>query len=188
VRAQTEEWVPVGGQRFPGDRRMMRRAPTARGRAGVPQPSVQVPPARRTPLDDRVSPTTTRTPLDQQRGANYDAETAFIDVSKNGKFLETMHSERRFYHASEQLTSEVAIRPRLNEDVYLVFAGYSTDGQTPVIQAYINPLVNWIWMGGFMLVFGTLIALIPSKVKRIHPKMRIVGTAKKEEDAVLAQS
>ncbi len=125
--------------------------------------------------------------IDQQRGANYDSETAFLDVSKNGEFLETMHSERRFYHASEQLTSEVAIRPRLNEDVYLVFAGYSTDGQTPVIQAYINPLVNWIWLGGFTLVFGTLVALIPSKVKRIHPKMRIVGTAKKE-DVVLAQN
>jgi cytochrome c-type biogenesis protein CcmF len=125
--------------------------------------------------------------IEKQRGANYDSETALIDVSKNGKFLETMHSERRFYHASEQLTSEVAIRPRLNEDVYLVFAGYSTDGKTPVIQAYINPLVNWIWLGGFTLVFGTLVALIPSKVKRIHPKMRIVGTAKKE-DVVLAQN
>ncbi len=125
--------------------------------------------------------------IEQKRGANYDSEMAFIDISKNGTFLETMHSERRFYHASEQLTSEVAIRPRLDEDVYLVFAGYSTDGKTPVIQAYVNPLVNWIWLGGFTLVFGTLVALIPSKVKRIHPKMRIVGTAKKE-DVVLAQN
>jgi cytochrome c-type biogenesis protein CcmF len=125
--------------------------------------------------------------VEQHPGDNYDGETAVIDVSKNGKFLQTMHSERRFYHSSQQMTSEVAIRPRMTEDVYLVFAGYSSDGQTPVIQAYINPLVNWIWAGGFMLVFGTLVALIPSKIKRIHPKMRIVGTVNKEH-AVPAKS
>jgi cytochrome c-type biogenesis protein CcmF len=125
--------------------------------------------------------------IEQHPGANYDGETAVIDVSKNGKFLQTMRTERRFYHSSQQMTSEVAIRARMTEDVYLVFAGYSNDGQTPVIQAYINPLVNWIWAGGFLLVFGTLVALIPSKIKRIHPKMRIVGTVKKEH-AVPAKS
>ena len=33
----------------------------------------------------------------------------------------------------------------------------------PVIHAYLNPLVKWIWFGGAVLVFGTLIALLPDR-------------------------
>jgi hypothetical protein len=28
---------------------------------------------------------------------------------------------------------------------------------------HINPLVNWIWLGGLIVVLGTFIALIPSR-------------------------
>ena len=119
------------------------------------------------------------TDLKEDNNANNATAIAFIDVYKNGELLATMHPERRFFHASQQGTSEVAIRPRLNEDVYLVYAGTSDDGSKPILQVYINPLVTWIWIGALTLVFGTLVALVPSKVKRIHPKTRIVATARK---------
>jgi cytochrome c-type biogenesis protein CcmF len=111
---------------------------------------------------------------------NYATQKAAVEVSKHGRPLETMHPERRFYHASQQPTSEVSIRPRLNEDVYVVFAGVSNE-QKPVLQVFINPLVNWIWIGTLVVVLGTLIALIPSKVKLAYPRMQVVGTTKKHE-------
>ena len=117
--------------------------------------------------------------VSEDNNANYASSAAVIDVFKHGEFLDTLHPERRFYHASEQGVGEVDIRPRLNEDIYVVFAGMATENQKPVIQVYINPLVNWIWIGAFLLVFGTLVALIPSKIKLIHPKTRIVGSARK---------
>ena len=40
------------------------------------------------------------------------------------------------------------LRPRLNEDLYINFAGMSDDEPSAVIQAYVFPLVSWIWMGG----------------------------------------
>lgn len=110
---------------------------------------------------------------------NYASAILNVEVYKHGQFLETLHPEKRFYFSSEQPTTEVAIRRSLREDVYLVFAGMSNDQTTPVMQAYVNPLVNWIWIGAFVLVIGTLIALIPSKVKRISPKTRIVAKSKK---------
>jgi cytochrome c-type biogenesis protein CcmF len=119
------------------------------------------------------------TELKEDNNANHATAIAAVDVLKNGELLATMHPERRFYHASQQGTSEVAIRPRLNEDVYIVYAGVSNDGSKPILQVYINPLVTWIWIGALTLVFGTLVALVPSKVKRIHPKTRIVGTTRK---------
>jgi len=122
--------------------------------------------------------------LSQSDSPLYFSRKAEIDVLKNGEKLETLEPEQRFYHASQQTNSLVAIRPRLSEDVYLVYAGMSNDGSKPVIQAYINPLVNFVWLGGFVLVLGTLVALVPSKVKRIYPRTRVVGAVRKEREVV----
>ena len=54
---------------------------------------------------------------------------------------------------------------RPNEDLYLNFGGMTDDNQRAVIQAYVFPLVSWIWIGTLVLIFGTLICLVPSKVK-----------------------
>ena len=57
----------------------------------------------------------------------------------------------------------VAIYSTLKEDLYVVYAGQSPDTQLPVIHAYLNPLVKWIWFGGVVVVFGTLVALLPNR-------------------------
>ena len=33
----------------------------------------------------------------------------------------------------------------------------------PVLHAYLNPLVKWIWLGGAVVVFGTLVAMLPNR-------------------------
>ncbi len=48
---------------------------------------------------------------------NYGSEWAVLDVYKNGKKIDTMFPERRFYKASEQTATIVANRSRLNEDL-----------------------------------------------------------------------
>jgi cytochrome c-type biogenesis protein CcmF len=98
----------------------------------------------------------------QDDNPNYGTELAIIDVYKNGKFLETLYPERRFYKASQQPQSMVAIRRTIAEDLYLVYAGKNLDNDKPIIKAHLNPLVGWIWTGVFVIVFGTLIALVPS--------------------------
>ena len=115
---------------------------------------------------------------------NYFRAVAAIDVTKDGEFLETMVPERRFYHASNQPTSRVDVRNRLREDVYLVYAGQSSDGANPIVQVYINPLVNWIWLGAFVLVLGTLVALIPSK--RVRRAERARTTQFKEQPVAVS--
>ncbi|MGH9658100.1 MAG: cytochrome c-type biogenesis CcmF C-terminal domain-containing protein, partial [Bryobacteraceae bacterium] len=102
---------------------------------------------------------------------------AKIDVTKNGESLGTLTPERQLYKAKREPIGRVAIRRRLNEDLYLNFA--STDGDKAVIQAYIFPLVAWIWIGGLVLVAGTLIALVPSKVKLQYARTEVVGIATK---------
>jgi cytochrome c-type biogenesis protein CcmF len=107
---------------------------------------------------------------------NYTWQRAEVGVYKNGALLQVLTPERRVYLVTEQPTSEVSIRRRLNEDVYLNFAGISTtEDNKAIIQAYIFPLVSWIWVGFGVLMFGTMVCLIPSKARLSYPRTEVVG-------------
>jgi cytochrome c-type biogenesis protein CcmF len=117
--------------------------------------------------------------LQQGENENYQWHRATMQVTKNGEPLGTLEPEKRFYMASKQGTSEVGVRPRLNEDLYLNFGGMSDDNQRAVIQAYVLPLVSWIWIGGLVLIGGTLVCLVPSKIKMQYARTEVVGVIKK---------
>ena len=117
--------------------------------------------------------------LQQGENQNYQWHRATMQVSKNGEPLGILEPEKRFYLASKQGTSEVGVRPRLNEDLYLNFGGMSDDNQRAVIQAYVFPLVSWIWIGGLVLIGGTLVCLVPSKIKMVYARTEVVGVVKK---------
>ncbi|HLI64524.1 MAG TPA: heme lyase CcmF/NrfE family subunit, partial [Terriglobales bacterium] len=72
----------------------------------------------------------------QDSKPNYDSEWAVIDVYKGGKQIATMYPERRFYTASQQTSTIVANRSRLNEDLYLVYTGRNQDTGRPIIKAH----------------------------------------------------
>ncbi len=93
---------------------------------------------------------------------NYSSEWAIINVFKNGKQIDTMYPERRFYKASQQPSTMVANRSTLQEDLYLVFSGTNQDNGRPIIKAHLNPLVWWIWAGVHVTLIGTIIALVPN--------------------------
>jgi len=115
--------------------------------------------------------------INEGENENYLWQKASVAVNKNGKFLGVLEPESRVYKASRQPTHEVAVRPRLNEDLYLNFA--NMNGDRAVIQSYIFPLVSWIWIGALTLISGTLVALVPSKVKREYARTQVVGITRK---------
>jgi cytochrome c-type biogenesis protein CcmF len=110
---------------------------------------------------------------------NYVWQKLPVFVTKDGHDLGTILPERRVYIASKQPTSEVAIRRRPNEDLYVNFAGMSADNTKAVIQAYVFPLVSWIWAGYWVVLLGTIICLVPSKSRLIYPRTEVVGIAGK---------
>jgi cytochrome c-type biogenesis protein CcmF len=94
---------------------------------------------------------------------NYTAERATMEVLRGGKQIMMLYPERRFYPANEQAGTMVAIHSTLKEDLYVVYAGRSPENDQPVIHAYLNPLVKWIWFGGVIVVLGTGLALLPNR-------------------------
>jgi len=58
--------------------------------------------------------------------------------------------------------TEVAIYSSLKEDLYIILADLDPAGLA-TFQMVINPLVNWIWLGGGLLLVGTLTAAWPQR-------------------------
>jgi cytochrome c-type biogenesis protein CcmF len=111
----------------------------------------------------------------QDDNPNYSSEWAIMDVYQNGKMIDTLTPQRLFYKASQQASTKPDIRSTLKEDLYLVYEGQNENGQ-PIIRAHLNPLVMWIWLGVWIILGGTVLALVPNAqaVSRV-PAAKLVG-------------
>jgi cytochrome c-type biogenesis protein CcmF len=98
----------------------------------------------------------------QDSNPNFDTEYALLDVYKGGKKLTQLAPERRFYVASQTSSTMVALRSTLANDLYVIYEGKNPDTQRPIIKVFLNPLMNWIWIGVLIVVGGTLLALVPN--------------------------
>lgn len=105
-----------------------------------------------------------------------DAVTAQVSIWKDGENIGVVYPAKWDYHRGEEATTEVAIRVRASEDVYVVLTGYDLDSQLANFRVFINPLISWVWIGFLILAFGTLVCLIPQGVvDRVttRPKSRL---------------
>jgi cytochrome c-type biogenesis protein CcmF len=98
----------------------------------------------------------------QDSNLNYNSEYALLDVYKGGTKQLQMAPEKRVYLASEQPQTMVAIHSVPGWDLYVVYEGTNPDTGQPIIKAFLNPLVGWIWAGVVLIAAGTLVALFPS--------------------------
>ena len=55
----------------------------------------------------------------------------------------------------------------------------SDDNQKAVIQSWVFPLVSWIWIGTLVLIGGTLVCLVPRKIKMQYARSEVVGYTRK---------
>ena|SRR5579864_716812 len=96
---------------------------------------------------------------------NYDSLSAILDVYKDGKFIATMYPTQMIYQPgqpNEQRDNKVAIHTTLLEDLYIRYDGFNAETDRPIITAFVNPLVVWIWIGVIVIVLGTCVALAPN--------------------------
>jgi len=100
---------------------------------------------------------------DEDTNANYDAQRATMEVFRDGKSVMMLYPERRTYSASQVTETIVAVESSPLRDLYVVYSGISPDTNQPVIHAYLNPLVKWIWFGGVIVVLGTGLAMLPNR-------------------------
>jgi cytochrome c-type biogenesis protein CcmF len=114
----------------------------------------------------------------QDDNANYESEAALLDVYKNGKYITRLTPEERFFKASGgQPVHIVANYSTLKQDLYVIYEGRNPETRHPIIKAFINPLVNWLWIGVLTVLLGTGLALVPNaaQIKAPVPATSTVG-------------
>jgi cytochrome c-type biogenesis protein CcmF len=114
--------------------------------------------------------------VEQRRGANSMERRAVIDVSRDGKSLGTMEPGKNSYFAEQQVSNEAAIRsdPLNGEDLFLIADQIDDDG-TLFLKALVKPLVNVIWIAGFVFLGGAGIALWPDAREQRRLALRYGG-------------
>ena len=91
---------------------------------------------------------------------HYAGAVARLALYDHGQPVGMLLPEKRMYFQQEQATTIPAVASNLAEDFYVILAGLEPD-QSAALKVYVNPLVNWIWIGGFVFVFGNTLLLWP---------------------------
>jgi cytochrome c-type biogenesis protein CcmF len=93
-----------------------------------------------------------------------------LDAFRDGKRVGIIRSEKRAYHDAQgnplfQPITAVGIRTTPGQDVYVVLAGVR-NSDTAELRISFNPLVVWVWAGGFVMMIGGLIVMWPQAERR----------------------
>jgi len=98
---------------------------------------------------------------------NHQEIYATLQMRKNGRLVGTVQPKRNLYFKSNQSISEVALHVTPVGDLYAVLAGWENGGRPASFSLYFNPLMVWLWIGGFIAMLGSIVAIWPFPRKRL---------------------
>ena len=106
-----------------------------------------------------------------------DIVEAVMALSQNGKPIREINPRRDYFVVQEQPVSVPGVYSTPGVDVYVLLIGWDTTGTSATFKVYINPLINWVWIGFGLLILGTAICLLPqSIVDNLNPTRQAVTT------------
>jgi cytochrome c-type biogenesis protein CcmF len=91
-----------------------------------------------------------------------------LDANNSNAYITTLYPEKRIYFhrnpdpEKRQPHSELDIYRTMSKDIYSIFSSYDAQKKEAYFKIMINPLVNWVWIGGIVIIFGALFAFWPS--------------------------
>ena len=97
-------------------------------------------------------------------GPNYDAERAIFDVSRNGRAVTQLKSERRFYPVRQQQTTAAGIRTNLMSNLYVSLGDANGKGAWAV-RFYYHPFMPLVWIGALTMAFGGFVSLADRRLR-----------------------
>jgi cytochrome c-type biogenesis protein CcmF len=96
---------------------------------------------------------------------HYGGAKARLALYREDRPVKTLTPEKRMYWLEQQPTSIPAIHSTLSEDLYVILTALEVDGSA-TLKVYRNPLVNWIWIGGLVLIVGNILILWPHPARQ----------------------
>jgi cytochrome c-type biogenesis protein CcmF len=100
--------------------------------------------------------------MNQRAESDRLAAEAELEISQGGRRIATLRPAQHFHLLQRQWTTEVAIHSTWAGDFYTIL--HSGEGERSVrITLVENPLMRWLWLGGWIVAAGTVIRLWPTR-------------------------
>ncbi len=104
--------------------------------------------------------------ISQYDALNRQVTAALVEVARNGRRIGLLSTEKRQHvdalgRPTFEPSTEVGILSGPRLDLYGVLAGVVNGTEQAVFRFTINPLVWWVWFGGYIVVFGGLVVMWP---------------------------
>ena len=100
----------------------------------------------------------------KDRGRDIMLVAGYLTVTQPGKApIHVTPYREIFLNGTGELTPP-GVLSTVGEDLYLLFLGEQSGFGT--IKVFVNPLIQFLWTGGIILVLGTLVAMWPSAAER----------------------
>lgn len=118
------------------------------------------------------------------RGAGVNYTRAIVDVYENGIYLGQLTPRIDYYFDSQQNMTIPGQRSTFKDDLYILLVDWqpvSTIGAT--FKIYVNPLVNWLWIGSILFLFGVIFAAWPENDPADEPARRKVTRDNRQASA-----
>ena len=94
--------------------------------------------------------------LEEGRRSDYEYIAAKVRITHQGKELGVLSPERRVYDKFGSMQfSEVDVIPSLGNELYASLLGLDNQGRA-VVKVSVEPLVNWLWIGGTLMCLAPL--------------------------------
>ena len=97
----------------------------------------------------------------ERRAANAVELRAELAVERGGEPIGTIEPGKNRYLAEGQTSNEVGIRTDLlrAEDLFVIADSF--EGDAVFLEVFVNPLVNLIWLAGFVFLAGAVVTMWP---------------------------
>ncbi len=100
---------------------------------------------------------------------------AKVALYRGDRKLSELSPTKNVYQGTEEPTTEVDIYLTALRDVYIIIGSLDPQSYRADFRATINPLISFIWLGGIVLVIGTIVALLPNRL-RLRSRASLVST------------
>ncbi len=119
--------------------------------------------------------------LNDITGPNYTGYRADVTVAQNGQQVAVLGPEKRLYQARNQWMTEAGIDGGFWRDL-LISMGEPLEGEAWTMSLQVKPFVRWIWLGGLFVAFGSLLAVLDKRYRKLAARKADAGTVVKQHE------
>ncbi|MCE5207893.1 MAG: heme lyase CcmF/NrfE family subunit [Chloroflexi bacterium] len=90
---------------------------------------------------------------------------AVLQVAEDGQVVAELYPRQDYYYDSQQQVTVPGVLSSLKNDLYVLLVEWQVvSGQQATFKIYLNPLINWLWIGSLVFMLGAIMAAWPARM------------------------